>query len=293
MFKYDRRLYYLVVLLTEVKRGYNYTSMTKKSSHTREYFENLKMPRDKTTPDDILALGLDEQLSTLKRRLNHYLQFNRFNEKQRLAIEQAPLRHPRGLGRYVEEARLELGIVKDAYISTGETGTDSAYGLEPWLADCIGQIDGYVATDDEYAKRLSSAINNIIKKCNLSPAWHEYLVEYIATNNPPIHAKIHKEEHIKVDRIDDNTVTITFTRNHIDDEDLAIFPKIIAPFVKQPQNALTPYGQKDLINQDRKSNTSYRDLAKIHYPKQYKKDSASAITRVKQAIRRMKSTETL
>lgn len=231
------------------------------------------------TPEKMRSLKPAEQLSTLRDRIGHHFNSKRFENKWQREVNEAAPAQPNGIGHYVNEVRKDLGFKEHEYISTGEV---DPYDIEVWLADHIAEKDNYTKLDKVYEKLLATSVEYVRSKCSLGIEWHDYIVEYIATNMPPEFAKVYKSELISVDSINDDTVTITIRRG-FENSDYKSVQKALAPFLAP---APVPYNTKDQIYRDHIAGMSHRAIANKHYPSLLRREPATAITRVKQIIRR-------
>lgn len=249
---------------------------------TREYFENLKAPKDPMTAKAFASMNPQDQLETLRNRVGHA--FNNRDEKQDREIQEASLYAEEHLIKYINEARARLKLNDDEYLVHEEK---DPFEAEAWLIDRVGDKDCYKLSDKDYTVQIIEVVSSICKQCQIPLGWYEYLVGYIVFKRPPEYSKVFRENLVAVDSIDGDEVTITLRRgiHHSDYEDTWI---ALSPFLKQPASNPTPFGIHDSMRRDRDTGKSNSEIAKKYYPEQYQSDPISTMDRIRKKFSRLK-----
>lgn len=239
--------------------------MTSKQPLTREYFENLKPPKDPLTAEGIDDLTTDEQLSALKARVAP--RFQKTDHARVNEISSMSQHYPRHIGQYIKEARESLGMREGVVV-----GIDARerYEVEPLLVETISEIDGDILSEDNYAEWLREQVQYICNKCGLSfDVWYDYIVTYIASNEAPINAPLYTIEPFVADAIDDEWIYLRVRRSDIKLRDFRNLYRSIKAFLTPPDRAPTTFSKKHLMRLDRRAGMSINSIAKLFYPKEY------------------------
>lgn len=258
--------------------------MTQQQPHNREYFENLKLPKDPLTSEKIDGLSPKEQLDALQARVAP--SFRKTDHAKLKEIRDTSKHIARQLHKHIKSARDDMGIRGDTVIPFHDR---ERYEVEPILVDAIAEIEGNILDEDGYTEWLHDHVQDICNKCGLSfDIWHDYIVTYIALNKPPENAPLYRDELFYADAINDDWITLRINRRGVKLRDFAPLYRSIKAFLTPPDRVASTFSKKHLMRLDRKAGLTINAIAKLYYPDEYDRDSYYATDLVQKMLKNRK-----